>query len=362
MKILQVISGRNVNGAITYCKWMSEQLVSRGHEIKVLCRPEGWLQEHLDPSIELFESDLSRSPFELRRIATWIRQERFEVIHTHMSRGHAFGVLMKMMTGVPVVATAHSCSFQLHWRMNDFVIANSQATYDYHRRVNRIPAVGMEKVFCFTDLERFKHVTPLDVTIVKRQLRLDGDEFLVGLVGDVLTRKGQIYMFQALAEIVEALPNFKLVMLGRFCRTEAYVKKLRSIQRKNKLFRRVKWLGLRSNVQDFMAAFDVLAVPSIEEPLGLVALESLAAGTPVVASDVGGLPEIVRPGENGILVPPKDPKRLARAIIEMAQSQSERTRLGENGRQMVQQEFDPIELTREVESVLQNVAAARRAA
>jgi glycosyltransferase involved in cell wall biosynthesis len=220
----------------------------------------------------------------------------------------------------------------------------------------------MEKVFCFTDLERFKHVTSLNVTRVKRQMRIKSNEFLVGVVGEVVARKGHLYLFQALAEMVEAIPNFKLVMLGRFNRNEPYVKKLRAIQMKHKLFRRVKWLGLRSNVQDYMAAFDVLAVPSIEEPLGLVALESLAAGTPVVASQTGGLPEIVRPGENGILVPPKDPHKLAQAIIELAKSKSKREQLGENGRQMVQQEFDPVQLTRQVELVFHNVVASCRAA
>ena len=218
----------------------------------------------------------------------------------------------------------------------------------------------MEKNFCLTDLERFKHVTPLKVTIVKRQMRLKGDEFLCGIVGEVVQRKGHLYLFQALEEIVKAVPNFKLVMLGRFAREEAYVKKLRSIQKKHDLFRRVKWLGLRTNVEDFMAAFDVLAVPSIEEPLGLVALEALAAGTPVVAARTGGLPEIVRPGENGILVPPKDPRQLAAAIIEMAKSADERKRLGENGREMVQTEFDPIRLTKEVEATFLRLVSESR--
>ena len=359
MKILQVISGRNVNGALTYCKFISEQLLARGHEVTILCRSNGWMQENVDPAIKIIESEMNRSPSELKRIANWIRENNIELIHSHMSRGHAFGVLMKMMTKVPVIATAHSCSLQLHWRFNDYVIANSQATYDYHRRVNRIPAHKMEKVFCFTDLERFKHVTPLNVTIVKRQMRMKGDEFLVGVVGEVVARKGHLYLFQALEEIIESVPNFKLVMLGRFKRNEPYVKKLRAIQLKQNLHGRIKWLGLRTNVQDFMAAFDLCVVPSIEEPLGLVALESLAAGTPVVAARTGGLPEIVRNGENGMLVPPKSPTQLAQAIIKLAASKSERDRLGEKGREMVQQEFDPIALTQDVERIFEQVVANR---
>ena len=357
MKILQVISGRNVNGALTYCKFISEQLLARGHQVTILCRPNGWLQKNVDPSIQIIESELDRSPSELKRIANWIRENNIELIHSHMSSGHAFGVLMKMMTKIPVIATAHSCSLQLHWRFNDYVIANSQATYDYHRRVNRIPAHKMEKVFCFTDIERFKHVTPLNVTIVKRQMRLKSGEFLVGVVGEVVARKGHLYLFQALEEIIKSIPNFKLVLLGRFKRNEPYVKRLRAIQLKQKLHGRIKWLGLRTNVQDYMAAFDLCVVPSIEEPLGLVALESLAAGTPVVAARTGGLPEIVRPDENGILVPPKDPRQLAQAIVKMAASKSERARLGESGRQMVQQEFDPIALTQDVEKIFEKVVA-----
>lgn len=363
LKILQVISGKTVNGAMTYCKFVSQQLTALGHEVTILGRPDGWIRENVDSSIQFVPSELSRSPSEISRVARWLKANHIDVVHTHMSRGHAFGVLLRMMTGVPVVATAHNQSFQLHWRMNDYVIANSQATYDYQRRVNRVANHQMEKVHCFTDLERFQRVKPLDVTIVKRQMRLKGNEFLVGVVGEVVARKGHLYLFEALSRVVKEVPDLKLVLLGRFNRNEAYVKKLRGIQLRDKIFCHVKWLGLRWNIQDFMAAFDLTVVPSVEEPLGLVALESMAAGTPVVASDTGGLPEIVRSGENGLLVPPKDPVALANAIIEMANtSESERQRLGNNGRQMVQVKFDPQLLTRQVENVFNRVVAAKRAA
>lgn len=362
MNILQIISGRGVNGALTYCKFVSEQLQKFGHQVTVIGRPDSWLKSNLDPSIKFVESDLARKPFELKRIAKQIREGGFDVMHTHMSRAHSFGVILKLMTGVPVVATAHAHSFQVHWRLNDFVIANSQATYDYQRRINRIPSDKMEKVFCFTELQRFQEVTPLNVTIVKRQMRLTGDEFLVGLVGDFSPRKGHQYLFEALPKIVSEVPNFKLVTIGRFNRNEPLVKRLRAFQLKHNLNCRVKWLGYRPNVQDFMAAFDLCVVPSVIEPLGLVALEAMAAGTPVVAAKTGGLPEIVKHQQNGLLVDSKNPEQLADAVIQMARSESERLRMGENGRAMVSEKFNPIELTRQVEQILGNVASVRRAA
>ena len=242
MKILQVISGREINGALTYCKYLSELLAQRGHEVTILCRDNGWLQKTGVCGAKFINCEMNRKPAEVGRIRNWINHAGIDVIHTHMSRAHAFGVLLKMMAGVPVVATAHNRSFQVHWRMNDYVIANSQATMDYQIRVNRVAKPNIEKVLCFTDLQRFKEVTRRDVMRVRRQLRVDENDFLCGCVGEVVKRKGQLYLFQALKQIVQAIPSFKLIMLGRFRRDEPYTQKLRSILVKENLFGHVKWL------------------------------------------------------------------------------------------------------------------------
>jgi glycosyltransferase involved in cell wall biosynthesis len=362
VKILQVISGRNVNGAVTYCKFLSEQLMRLGHQVSVLCRPDGWLQANLPPQIEVFESDLSRSPFELQRVSKWIREQQFDVIHSHMSRAHSFGVLMRLMTRTPVVATAHQCSLQLHWRMNDRVIANSAATADYQLRINRVAPSRLRTIHCFTDLDRFLNVPTKAIQIVRNEMRLRESDFVIGVVGDVLARKGQLYLFRAMSEIIAAVPNCKLVLVGRFNRSESYIKRLRQIQKQSPLINRVKWLGLRNNVQDFMAAFDLCVVPSISEPLGLVALESLATGTPVVASATGGLPEIVEHGQSGLLVPPKNPHELAAAVIKLARDAKLRAQMGQNGRSFVRENFDPTLLARSVEAVFRELSVRKKRA
>ena len=361
LKILQVISGREINGALTYCKYLSEMLASRGHEVTILCRENGWLEETGVEGVRFINCEMNRKPSDVGRIANWARYEGIDVVHTHMSRAHAFGVLLKMTAGIPVIATAHNRSFQVHWRMNDFVIANSQATMDYQSRVNRVPDSNLQKVLCFTDLERFENVKPRDSLRVKRQLRAKPEDFLCGCVGEIIKRKGQLYLFQALKKIVAEVPNFKLVMLGRFRREEPYTQKLRSILLKDGLIGRVKWLGLRENVQDFMTAFDMLAVPSVEEPLGLVAVESLAAGTPVVATRTGGLPEIVQHNECGLLVEPRNPEALADSIIKMAKDESLRQRMGSAGQQFVRREFKTEELCDRVEQIYQRVMDRRLA-
>ena len=295
-------------------------------------------------------------------MAKWIREQRFDVMHSHMSSAHFFGALMRLMTGTPVVATAHQCSLQLHWRLNDHVIANSAATAAYQRKVNRVPASKLTTIHCFTDLERFSNTTLDSVRWVQNEMQIKDSDFVVGVVGNVVARKGHLYLFKAMEQIVASVPNFKLVLVGQFNRDQPYVKRLRSLQQNPALLNRVKWLGLRDNVQDFMAAFDLAVVPSVEEPLGLVALEAMAAGTPVVATNTGGLPEIVQPNVTGLLVPRKNPSELARAVIEMAQDAEMRQRLGQNGRRFVQANFDPEDLARKVEGVLLDQVQYRSAA
>jgi glycosyltransferase involved in cell wall biosynthesis len=367
LNILQITSGRNINGALTYCKFLSEHLIANGHSITILCRKDGWIEHQDIPGAKFFHSEMDRTPAEIQRVSDWMQQQRFDVIHTHMSRAHSFGVLLKIKNGVPVIATAHNRSFQLHWKLNDYVIANSNATCRYQKRINLVPSRRIETVHCFTDLQRFHTITELSKRRIRRQLRARQEDLLIGVVGEVVKRKGHLYLFKALAEISKAVPNFKLVLLGRFKREEAYVKRMRRVLLKSNMLGKVKWLGLRSNVEEYMATFDLTVVPSIEEPLGLVALESLAAGTPVVASNTGGLPEIIQHGVSGLIVPSKRPAALAKAVIELANDPQRRMQMGHAGKSFVFESFDPQTLSDKVEGIYERVignlpAHRRRAA
>ena len=111
-----------------------------------------------------------------------------------------------------------------------------------------------------------------------------------------------------------------------------------------------------------MAIFDITVVPSVEEPLGLVAIESLAAGTPVVAANTGGLPEIVQHEKTGLLGPPSDSDALATAIMRYINDEELRNRLGEAGKQYVLDRFSPESLVSDIESVYEQVCCRRSAA
>lgn len=361
LKILQIVSGLEINGAVVYCKLLTQQLIARGHQVVVLCRPQSWASQQ-SLGCEIIESDLKRTPGRLRQIAALIRNRNIDIIHTHMSRANAFGSLLKALVRTPVVKTAHSQSFQLHWQVNDFVIANSKSTEKYHRRTNRIPAHKIQTLHCIVDSQAIENVTRKSERTVRGQLRWRNGEFLVGIVGQVIARKGHRFLVESLPQLTREIPNLRVVIVGRFHRREAYVKKLRGFLNENGIHRKTRWIGIRENVPDFISAMDVCVVPSLAEPLGLVAIEAQALGTPVVASRTGGLCEIIEHEKTGLLIPPSNAEAIAESIIRIHDDETLRKKIIHHGKIQYREEFDPAEHVEQVEQLYANLCSTRKAA
>lgn len=362
MKVLQIVSGREVNGALVYCQLLTRRLLEAGHEPILVCRPRSWITRQGLP-VRIIESEMRRLPMsDLREVQALVQSEQIDVVHTHMSRAHTFGVLLKWLTGVPVVATAHNRYLQLHWRFNDFVIANSRATERYHRRFNLVPSNRIRTVYCFVDGARFEAAGERDRLQIRRELEYKGNEYLLGVVGEVIPRKGQWYLAQALPELTRRIPELRVLLVGRYHRSERYVQQMRRLQVESGLFRKVRWLGRRTNVHQYMAAFDQLLVTSIEEPFGLVAVEGQLCGTPVIATRTGGLPEIVQDGRNGLLIPPRSPAAIVAAVERLYHERQLVESLVRVGREDAKRRFDPGDLTAGVIDVYQEVRERKRQA
>ena len=105
MKIMEIVSGTAVNGAVAHCRLLAMEMVRAGHEVTVVSRPGSWILDHLPPHIETVASSLQRNVTELRRMSRFVAERHFDAIHTHMSGANYFGVLLKYLTGTPSVAS-----------------------------------------------------------------------------------------------------------------------------------------------------------------------------------------------------------------------------------------------------------------
>jgi glycosyltransferase involved in cell wall biosynthesis len=137
-----------------------------------------------------------------------------------------------------------------------------------------------------------------------------------------------------MARVVERHPKSLLVLVGKGDdKGEEEVKLKEQVERAG-LAHRVRFLGWRSDVDEIMGCFDIFVLPSLNEGMGRVLVEAMAAGLPIVASRVGGIPDLVKDGQNGLLVPPKDVSALENAISALLEHKEKRKRMGEAGKKM----------------------------
>jgi glycosyltransferase involved in cell wall biosynthesis len=362
VKIMQIVSGTRISGAITYCLGLMQELVKRQHQVTLVCKPGAWIGKQVASlPIEVVHSDLHRLPWdELRRMAGLAQQRQIDVVQTHASSAHSFGVLLRLFWGIPCVATAHSRKIQLHWCMNDFVIACSDATQRFHRLWNRVPASRLATVHGFIDPGPFLAVSQEQRSATRRSLGVGPDTPLVGIVAKLGPRKGQIDVVRALPRLLADHPELKVVFVGDATVHSAYVAEVSDLARQLGVASALIWTGVRRDIPQLMSAFDVFACPSLEETLPLVVLEAMAAGRPVVASLVGGLGECILPGVTGALVPPANPSVLADALLHLLQDTTRREQYGAAGRQRILDHFSNDAIVPQIEAILEQVAGRRR--
>lgn len=356
MHVLEIVSGTTINGAVTHCLLVSRELARRGHRVTAVCRPEAWVAPQFAAAgIEVIASDLRRwPPGELRRIGRFARQNGVDVIHTHMSRAHLFGVLLRFRSGIACAASAQSRHFQLHWMFNDLVIAASEATRRYHMRWNLVPSGRIVTIANFVDTDLF--APPSDDS--RRQSRaecgLEDDDLLLGVIGHLFPRKGQLYLVEALPEIVAAAPGARLILVGDV--NIHYADQVKDAARRGGVADRIIWAGQHDNVRPLLEALDVCVLPSLEETLPLTVLEAMASGLPVVATAVGGTPECIVDSQTGVLIPPADPPALSRAIIPLLQDADRRRRMAAAARRYVEEHFSIASQLPRIEEALARAA------
>ena len=363
MNIMQIVSGTEANRAVRHCLMLTGELVRRAHRLTLVCCPNPWIARQLaSEPVEVVESDLHRWPTdELRRIATVVDQRRIDVVHTHMSRAHSFGVLLRWLTGVPCVATAQSRHVELHWMFNDRVIAVSDTARRFHRSYNLVRADRIVTIHNFIDYDRWAHLPEDARPAFRASVSADGSSLLVGAVGSISRRNGQLHLVRAMPKILSEVPDARLVLAGDLLDVP-YVDQLKSAVEESELGNRVILAGPRDDVDAILAGLDVLASPYDEESFPVSLLEAMAAGLPVVAAQTGGARECVLPGETGVLVPPDDVDTLAEAITVLLRDPAVRRQYGEAARRRVEQHFSPESQTARIEAVYAGVAARSRAA
>ncbi len=359
MNIMEIVSGEEVNGAVVHCVLLSKELVKRGHSVSLLCRHNSKLIGLLkDAQVEIIESDMHRLPTdELRRITQLAKERKIDVLHTHMTRAHNFGIFLRLYSGIPCIATAHSHIVQFHWMFADYVIAVSDATKKFQISRNFVSQRKIETVYGFMDYERLSGVSPESRQEVRASLGISVEIFLFGIIGDIIPRKGHLYLIRALQSVFERNPQARLLVVGAPRRKigEEYSALIKSEAKRLDVEDRIIWAGYRSDIPQVMSALDLYVLASLDEMFPVAVLEAMAARLPIVATSVGGVPECLKDCETAALVPSCDPQALGNAISTLLEDCNLALNLAKNARATARKNFSLESQAPKIEAIFERV-------
>ncbi len=324
-----------------------------------------WLREYMESQgVECFSCNCrSRAEYALGlvRLARFLRRRRIDILHTHLFEPSVIGLLAGACARTRTrMLTRHYSDYhtrigkrwhvgldRLCTRLSHGVIAVSEHTADHLIDVEGAPLEKVHVVLNGIDFDRAKLSGPETRRSLRREFGAE-DGYLLLVVARLHEEKGHRYLFEALDEIKRrANRPVRLLVAGAGTYEAAYRDQVHSLGCQDS----VSFLGFRKDSADLMAAADLVVLPSLAEAFGLVLTESLYIGTPVVATRVGGIPEIVDDGVDGVLVPPANSKALAEAVVDLLNNPDKRQQMAGAGREKVLSKFCFEDMVRSYEAI-----------
>lgn len=331
MRVLQVATGMpGWAGTEKYIFDLSPRLAERGHEVTIACQPGSEIaRRSTGMGLPMIHLTMRRTHDwgQLPKFTRAIRR-RFDVVNIHGYRDYVVPAVAARMAGVPVVVMTRHLPHSFRNRLT--AILCSEAIYDgiisvsdFVRGVLLSSGVRSERIFTVKNGIDPRHWCDINAGSFRENLRVGRDSFLVASAGRITWEKGFDTLVCAIGRARRAGVNIQCVIAG-----PGDKKELEELCSREGLSSSIHLIGFSRDIPMLYAAADVVVVPSVcAESFPYGALEGLASGKPVVASQVGGVPEVVTP-KTGILVPPGDVEALASALAGLAREPDQRHALG----------------------------------
>lgn len=361
MKILHVEAGSRLNGGPYQVLLLLEGLARRGVTNLLLCPAHSELQTRAATYAQTLPMDTRnwrRVPLLLGLLGA-IRQHRPDLVHVHSRRGADYmGALAGALTHTPRVLSRRVDNPEPGWlarrkyRCYDHVIVISEGIH----RVLRAEGVPEQDISCVRSaIDPAPFDTPRDPAALHARFGLPPDARVAAVVAQLISRKGHCHLLAAMVPLIHRHPALHLLVFGR----GGMEAELRARAAALGLDGRVHFVGFEPELYRCLPSLDLVIHPALMEGLGVSLIQAAAAGLPIVASQVGGIPEIVRDGENGLLVPPGDVVALASAVTRILDDPALAARLGARGRAIAREEFGADTMIEGNLAVYRAVLAAR---
>jgi len=303
------------------------------------------------------------------RLASFMKRERFDVVQTYLWTANTWARLAARLAGIRyVVASERNVDIWEEaykrllgrWlaRSTDRIVANSEAVRRYLLERGGLSAEKVVTIYNGVNLDRFR--TACDPAQRRWELGIPESAILAGCVARLEPAKDHATLLQAIALLGHRRPDLHLAIIGDGSQREPLARLASELGLRD----RVHFTGFRTDSAEWLQSLDLSVLSSVKEGLSNTVIESMAAARPVVATAVGGNAEVIREGETGFLVPPRQPAELAEALARATESPEVMRRLGTAGRDRVESLFSVRAMVRRTEQLYRELllAEARAAA
>lgn len=341
MNILQILPELNVGGVETGTVDLAKYLTQKGHKAIVVSNGGVLVEELTKVGVKHYQLPVHKKNLWtayccVRKLIEIINQERIDVVHARSRVPGWIGFFATRWTEAHLVTTCHGYySNGFYSRVMGFgkrVIAISQViarhmVYDF-----AVPLENIRVIARSVDLDRFN---------IPKVPYVPGQPKVIVNIGRLTTLKGHTYFLYAMAALSRMEPHIKIQIIGDAPASKAaYKQELIHLARKLGLADKVEFLGNRRDIPELLSKADCLVLSTVtQEAFGRVIIEAQAAGVPVVATQVGGINEVIEQGETGLLVPPKDELAMATAVRRMLNETQFAQRCIVNARQKIQDKY-----------------------
>jgi len=367
INVLHIIKELPLGGAEMLLLTLSTYIDQSRFNMSVCCLDEeGYIADQIkQEGIKLFCLKEPRFRYSYRKIIKLVkilRSERIDIVHTHLRDANLMGRLIALIFRVPVIcktchdyqgsnerkqATRYKGYFKLNILLDyltDMIIyiSNYQINSFKKRELARcvIPnAILMKRFHVSTDTRSMK----------RKELDISSNEILIGSVGRFHKIKGQKYLLYAFQNLRNTKLDTKIHLL--FAGKGDEESQLILLADKLRIGQDTMFIGKSESVSELMQAMDIYVHPALSEPFGIAIAEAMYSGLPVVATKIGGIPEVVIDGETGFLVPPRDSKALSEAIITLIENPEMAKRMGEKGLEVAKSKFSGERYARDLENL-----------
>ena len=310
----------------------------RGHYLEAVCQSDAELTQRLREAgfvVHTLDMDgafnIVRGIFTLKKI---LLAGRFDVLNTHSRQDTLIAAPAARLAKVPLIVRTRHLASPVGSLLTYTWLPHRVTTVSHHVRrqlIGRgVPAEHVQAIYTPVVLTpRLEHSTLRD------ELNLSSDAILVGCVAVLRPNKGHLELINAMLPLLRTRPKLHLVLAGG---GSPGFEQLQAHSKHSGVSDRIHMLGTRRDVPNVMAGLDIFCLATRQEAMGTAFLEAAASGLPVIGTDVGGVGEMMRPGETGLLVPLDDAQALQNALIQLIDSPALRTKMGQAGYQRVHTE------------------------